>query len=59
MSRAATIPTLGVGESGRAGCFSLLVVLRVRERETVDATGDDERSPLVTAAVVKEDGVRV
>ncbi len=58
MSLAATIPTLGVGESGRTGCFSLLVVLKVREREMVDPTGD-ERSPLVTAAVVKDDGVRV
>jgi len=33
-------------------------VLKVREREMADPTGD-ERSLLVTAAVVKEDGVRV
>jgi len=52
------IPMLGVGESGRAGCFSLLVVLKAWEREMVDPTGD-EQSPLVTVAVVKEDGVRV
>ena len=46
------------GESGCAGCFLLLVVLKVQEREMADPTGN-ERSPLVTAAVVKEDGVRV
>ena len=45
-------------ESGRAGCSSLVVVLRVQEREVVDLT-DDEQSPLVLAAVVKEDEVRV
>jgi hypothetical protein len=58
MTVAATIPTLGVGGSGRAGRFSLLVVLRVHEREMIDPTGDVQ-SPLVTAAVIKEDDVQV
>jgi hypothetical protein len=58
MTVAATIPTLGVGGSGRAGRFSLLVVLRVHEREMVDPTGDVQ-SPLVKAAVIKEDEVQV
>jgi len=49
---------LGVGESGCAGCFSLLVVLKVQEREMVDPTGN-EQNLLVTMAVVKEDGVQV
>ena len=49
---------LGVGEPGRAGCFLLLVALIVREREMVDPMGN-ERSPSVTAAVVKEDEARV
>jgi len=33
MSLAVMVPTLEVGESGRAGCLLLLVVLRVQERE--------------------------
>ena len=49
---------LGVGEPGCAGCFLLLVVLIVREREMVDPMGN-EQSPSVTAAVVKEDEARV
>lgn len=53
---AATIPTLGVGKSGRARCFLPLVVLIVWEREMVDPTGN-ERRPSVTAVVVEEDGV--
>ena len=55
---AVTMPKLGVRGSGRAGRYSLLVVLRVHEREIVDPTGDVQ-SPLVTAAVIKEDEVQV
>ena len=55
---AATIPKLGVGGSGCADRFSLLEVPRVHEREMVDPTGDVQ-SPLVTAAVIKEDEVQV
>jgi hypothetical protein len=44
---------LGGGEQGRAGYFSLLVVL-IAPEEMVVRTGDDLRPPF-TAAVVKED----
>jgi hypothetical protein len=44
---------LGGGEQGRAGCFSLLVVL-IAPEEIVVPTGDDLRPPF-TVAVVKED----
>ena len=49
---------LGVRESGQAGCLSLPVVLRGRESEIVDSTGD-ERSPFVMVAVIKGDVVQV
>lgn len=52
------MPKLGVRGSGRAGRYSLLVVLRVHEKEIVDPTGDVQRS-LVTAAVIKQDEVQV
>ena len=58
MTVATTIPTLGVGGSGRAGRFSLLVLLEVHGREVVDPTGDVQ-IPLVMAAVIKEDEVQV
>jgi L-cystine uptake protein TcyP (sodium:dicarboxylate symporter family) len=53
MSRATTIPTLGVGEQGCAGCFSLLVVL-IAPEETVVPTVDVWRPPF-TVAVVRDD----
>jgi len=43
---------LGVGESGRAGCF-------FAGGSAQGTPTGDKRSLLVTAAVVKEDGVRV
>jgi len=58
ISLAAMILALGVGQSGCAGCFSPLVVLTIWERGMVDLMGN-EGSPLVTAAVAKEDGVWV
>ena len=58
MSLAATIPTHKMRGSRRAGCFLLLVVLIVQEREMVDPVGD-ETSLLATVAVVKKDGVRM
>jgi hypothetical protein len=39
MGCAATMPTLGVGEQGRAVCFSLLVVL-IAPEEIVKPAGD-------------------
>src|SRR5260370_41742435 len=48
------MPTLGVAEQGRAGCFSTLDVLIAAEREVVEPT-DDDRNPPFTAAVVKEE----
>ena len=52
------ILALGVGQSGCAGCFLPLVVLTIQERGMVDLMGN-EGSPLVMAAVAKEDGVWV
>jgi hypothetical protein len=54
MSLAATIPTLGVGEQGRAGCISLLLVLVALERVALDATGKP-RSRQFRLAVGNED----
>jgi hypothetical protein len=49
------MPTLVVGEKGRAGCFSLLVVLIAPEGEAPDHSTGERRSPPFTAAVVNED----
>jgi hypothetical protein len=43
---AATMPTLGVGEQGRAGCVSPLLVLIAPEREVLDPTGEPRNPPL-------------
>ena len=42
----------GLGELGRAGCFSLPPVLIVRDRDMLDPSGEAP-SPLRTAAAVK------
>ena len=51
------MPTLGVGEHRRTGCFLLLVKLITPERVVVVPTGNIPRLPF-TAAVVKEDELR-
>ena len=51
---AATMPALGVGEQGRAGRVSPLLVLITPEREAFDPTGEP-RSPPFKAAVVNEE----
>jgi hypothetical protein len=40
MSLVAIMPTIGVGELGCARCFSLLKVLIVLEKETIDPVGE-------------------
>jgi hypothetical protein len=47
------MPIVGVGEQGRAGCFSLLAVLIAPEETVVPAV--DIRRPPFTAAVVRDD----
>jgi hypothetical protein len=59
MSLAATIPTLGVGELGCAGCFSLLEALIAPPESVIVEPIGEPRIPLFTVAVVNEDEVRV
>ena len=56
MSRAAIMPTLGVGEQVHAGCFSLLVGL-IAPEETEEPAGDLQRPSFTVAAVKEEDRV--
>jgi hypothetical protein len=50
MSRAAIMPTLGVGKRGRVGCFLLIIVL-IAPEDILESTGDVRRPPFTALAV--------